>query len=606
MNGHLSQNTLIKYLFNLNEESKADIAKHLDQCPQCAARRDQLKAKFATLDTLNEEIKADEALIAKTIAAAKAPTKPTRNRFIPPTWLSAVAAILLIGTLAITIFQFNGPDNIETADLTKKDQPIAKTQSDHKSPELKVPGTFNFDNPPFAPASAIELNVLPKKESTQITIYNSADLTLVREKRKLTLKRGWNWLQFMWANTLIDPTSLSLEPTEQRDKVRIEQLVFPARLKDIGRWLIASETEGQVEFEITYFISGVNWRAFYMGTLTPDEKQMKLEGYVKVANNSGEDFEKTQTRLIVGKVNLLDRIADLARRQHPYNSPLREYGKMRGWDADESDKFDHEEGEKLPTEDFGTILGGLSDVLELKRKEVKKQGLSEYFLYTIEGTENIKNKWAKRLPSFTADQIDVESLYKYDENLYGKNVIRFVSFKNDEDHNLGNTPIPNGSMKIYADTGENGSLSFTGSTNIKYIPVNEKVELNLGNARGVIVQPKIMDQRTRNYTYDKNGNIAGYEKLTTYKLDVRNTRRLDIRVEIKRHFPTKTWQLESYQKYEKIDADTIKYNLNMKPESKMVIKYVITTYHGKNETIYNEKQLKARSSQKAVTPQAQG
>ena len=33
----------------------------------------------------------------------------------------------------------------------------------------------------------------------------SNSLTLVRERRNLTLKRGWNWLQFMWANTQISP-----------------------------------------------------------------------------------------------------------------------------------------------------------------------------------------------------------------------------------------------------------------------------------------------------------------------------------------------------------------------------------------------------------------
>ena len=39
----------------------------------------------------------------------------------------------------------------------------------------------------------------------QLTIYNSADLTLVRESRALTLKQGINKLQFSWVNTLIDP-----------------------------------------------------------------------------------------------------------------------------------------------------------------------------------------------------------------------------------------------------------------------------------------------------------------------------------------------------------------------------------------------------------------
>ena len=47
---------------------------------------------------------------------------------------------------------------------------------------------------------------------------------------------------------------------------------------------------------------------------------MRLAGYVRVTNNSGEDYENAQTRLIVGKVHILDQIADLARRQYPYRS----------------------------------------------------------------------------------------------------------------------------------------------------------------------------------------------------------------------------------------------------------------------------------------------
>ena len=35
-----------------------------------------------------------------------------------------------------------------------------------------------------------------------------------------------------------------------------------------------------------------------------------------------------------------------------------------------------------------------------------------------------------------------------------------------------------------------------GGTNVKYIPVDEEVELNLGAAREVQVEPKLMDYRT--------------------------------------------------------------------------------------------------------------
>lgn len=48
--------------------------------------------------------------------------------------------------------------------------------------------------------------------------------------------------------------------------------------------------------------------AYPMRTLTKDEKTMRLQGYMCVTNNSGEDYENAQTCLIVGKVHILEQI----------------------------------------------------------------------------------------------------------------------------------------------------------------------------------------------------------------------------------------------------------------------------------------------------------
>ena len=58
------------------------------------------------------------------------------------------------------------------------------------------------------PAKNVDLSTVPDRDTVQLTIYNSADLTLARESRALTVKEGGNRLQFSWANTLIDPTSI--------------------------------------------------------------------------------------------------------------------------------------------------------------------------------------------------------------------------------------------------------------------------------------------------------------------------------------------------------------------------------------------------------------
>ena len=47
-----------------------------------------------------------------------------------------------------------------------------------------------------------------------------------------------------------------------------------------------------------------------------------------------------------------------------------------------------------------------------KAKDVVKEGLSEYFLFTIEGREDIKDKEPKRLVALKAADVPLESIYK--------------------------------------------------------------------------------------------------------------------------------------------------------------------------------------------------
>jgi len=634
MENHLTENELIEYQFKLGSQEQQNVSRvHLAACAECRKRLEQLNKKFAALDLLREDAHVSEELISQVMAKAK---QPARQKFVPfykSHWIGAAAAALVIGFVLLvsnlntekstqqqfarepepegrTVTKESGDKGeaetalptrtlaqdadakmgLRTADKLVQEEAttrnVAKETSDLPAPikgpsrditavEAAIAPTSKTisEQPPFAPASAIELVTLPRRDKVQLTIYNSADLTLVRERRNLTLKKGWNWLQFMWANTLIDPTSLSLEPLEQAGKIDIQQLVFPARLRELGRWLIHSEISGQVPFEITYFTSGLSWRAFYMGTLSQDEKTMNMQGYVRIGNNSGEDYDNAQTRLIVGQVHILDEIAQLARRQYPYDRP----GMIKY-------------GESLNERDAVIINGAVKGDYawakspeELSRKEIRKEGLSEYFLYTIEGTETIPNEWGKRLLSFEAEDIAVESLYKYDEERWGNQAIRFVKFANDEKHNLGQTPIPNGNVKIYSHADEQGYLSYVGGTGIKYIPVDEEVELNLGQARLVEIEPKLLDFKTENYIFDNRGDVSGWDEIRSWKIEITNTRKLPIQIEITRGFDTAYWTLQSKTHYEKYDASHARFMLELESRSKQMLEYTVRTYHGTRE-----------------------
>jgi hypothetical protein len=421
----------------------------------------------------------------------------------------------------------------------------------------------------------VDLVTLPSRDMVQLTIYNSADMTLVRESRALTLKDGENKLQFSWANTLIDPTSLEMLPKANADKISIAELVYPPRVMNLGLWNVESDVAGKVPVEISYLTSGLSWRAFYMGTLTENEKTMRLKGYVVVTNNSGEDYENAQTRLIVGKVHILDEIAELARRQYPYGRP----GPMVM--ADKLEAGEEKEAKRA----FGQVIAlGLAKApMVAKPKELIKEGLSEYFLYTIEGTETIPNGWSKRLLSFDVDLVPVINLYKFEEERYRRSVVRFLNFKNDQEHKLGKTPIPGGMLKVYRGVGKQGHLTYTGQSSFKYIPVDEDVELNLGSVADVVVEPKLMDFKTENYRFDRNGNVSGWDEIHTFKIEVRNTRDIDVKVEIKRNFNSQYWDIDNsgdFGTFEKVDLDTVKFTLELQPGSIKKFEYVLRTYHG--------------------------
>jgi hypothetical protein len=366
-----------------------------------------------------------------------------------------------------------------------------------------------------------------------------------------------------------------MQPKAFADKIEISNLTFPPRVQNLGLWNIESEVAGKVPVEITYLTSGLSWRAFYMGTLTEDEKSMRLEGYVVVSNNSGEDYENAQTRLIVGKIHLLDEIAQLARQQYPYGSPLPLPQEKPMGSSEISRELISGLKAATATDSFG---------FDLKKKEIRKEGLSEYFLYTIEGTETIPNQWSKRLPSFDVSDIPVVNLYKYEDQMHGPSVVRYLSFKNDTEHKLGETPIPDGSMKVYRTADQQQHVSYEGQSSFKYIPVNEKVELNLGTVSDVVVKPTLMDTKTDNYRFDKVGNVNGWDEIQAFRIEVKNTRDLPVKLEIKRNFNTQYWTIknlsDSQNYFEKVDLDTVKYTLTLEPQSEKTIDYVLTTFQG--------------------------
>src|SRR3979490_1403860 len=109
-------------------------------------------------------------------------------------------------------------------------------------------GSLCVATPAFA--RNVDLSTVPKRDSVQLTIYNSEDITLVRETRTVTFKKGVNPLQFSWANTLIDPTSVELKFRSNAEKLELLDTTFPHDKPQMLYWNVQSDVDGEAMIEI--------------------------------------------------------------------------------------------------------------------------------------------------------------------------------------------------------------------------------------------------------------------------------------------------------------------------------------------------------------------
>jgi hypothetical protein len=424
---------------------------------------------------------------------------------------------------------------------------------------------------PAVALGRINVVTLPGRDTVQLTIYNSADLTLVKESRMLTFRKGLNKLEFSWANTLIDPTSVEFRALSHADQVDVLDVSFPPRVTNTLEWRINSEFAGEVKVEIRYFTSGISWSADYVAEASKDEKVMALAGNVRVNNRSGEDYENAQVRLVVGVIRLVENIAELAQAGRPERRPLAT-----------------QNAGKIVLN--GVLTSGLRDRLAeidadalVRQREIIKEGVSEYFLYTVEGRDTIATGWSKRLPSFQTLGVPITSYYEFEKERWGDQVMRYYQFTNSVPSKLGKEPLPDGTVKAFRTVSADQLHAFVGSTSVKYIPVNETVEMELGNDREVLVKPRLLNWVKTEIAFDNNGNVKGWTTKETWEIEVQNSKDIDIVLDIRRNFAG-DWSLTSDSNYEKVDANKVKFLLPLQPRAKQTFTYELTTRQGTNAT----------------------
>jgi hypothetical protein len=144
--------------------------------------------------------------------------------------------------------------------------------------------------------------------------------------------------------------------------------------------------------------------------------------------------------------------------------------------------------------------------------------------------------------------------YRYRPQEYGDQLVRMYLLTNDEKSQLGTSPLPDGIVRVFRDNGK-GGLSYVTQQQIKYIPIGDKIELNLGPDPEVIfdlIKLRVFRgdlwlqingvRELRKVGGDvvikeENASIVGWAEHEIYSQRIRNYTAKEIEVEVRRTWP---------------------------------------------------------------------
>lgn len=426
------------------------------------------------------------------------------------------------------------------------------------------------------PAHArVDTAVLTETRQIQAFIYNSADLTLIKDTRVLHFAEGPNPVRFSWSGTLIDPTSLSLDILDPALPLEITQIQFPAGETKQAVWHVTADKPCRAEVVIRYFTSGLSWEPRYTAIVSRDQARMHLTGRVWITNRSGMDYPDARVSLVTGEIHLLDQIAHLAGQAFPYGRPDAR--------ADEARSQNLMAKGKALMESAPAMMMS-SDAAAPAPRPIQPDRAADFVVYTLDGGTALSHGWSEQRSFVQAADIPVSTVYVFDESRFRDQVMRMVSFVNDTASGLGSFPLPGGKIRLFQAVDKQGhSLVSAGFDTADYIPAGKRHQIQLGADPRITVVPRVMGYAKTNLTFDRENTLTGFDEVRTMALALANFSDQPARIDIFRTLPDPRFSISGIsgqEEFEKIDQNRFRFSATVSPGARHTIHYTLTIHRG--------------------------
>jgi hypothetical protein len=191
----------------------------------------------------------------------------------------------------------------------------------------------------------------------------------------------------------------------------------------------------------------------------------------------------------------------------------------------------------------------------------------------------IAHEETKRLLFLSVEKVPITKIWQWDsarlpwdpEKLNNQNVGIPVSYRiqNNEASGLGAGALRGGKVRIFQADGH-GSTIFLGEDISGLVPVGEKMELNIGDSRDIVVtQRKMKENRVniRRTTHKSHPRIVLFDLEEEIVAKIENFKGQPVRLTMVQHIPGEWKMVECNLDYEKKDANTLRFEIRLPARS---------------------------------------
>lgn len=360
-----------------------------------------------------------------------------------------------------------------------------------------------------------------------------------------------------------------------------EKLVFqrlPPGLADQPRlsMTINAATAGKHTVQLSYLALGIDWSADYVARIDPDDRTLSLSGWLTLVNRAGTTFANTPAEVVAGNL-----ARDEEETQPPGPTRLPEGSSC--WPIGWFGTYSRENMDRafkranMPSVRGLVQTASFSDISEVAvtgSRMAQMRELGDYKLYAVPEPTTIAARQSKQVQFLSEKRVPFTRIYSFraiedaimdDTDFVPRRAAVLLRLQNKQSEGLGK-PLPAGVVSVM-ETGGGGTL-LAGQDKIDDIPVGLPVELELGLAMDVWIEPRVAEEQTI---------VLSDHNEERFNVEVRlgNDKPVPITLEYRQPSDGEGFRIVRESRAHTLKDGDIRWTFRLRPGSRAVLRYTM-------------------------------